>query len=1014
MALTVGKKLGLSTVLFSLAALVPFVVLGMMAVSTARDSFIEDRFAQLESVRGIKKAQVEKFFGERKGDMGVLVETVQTLRKEAFDKLTAVREVKRAAVERYFQSINDQIITFSEDKMVVHAMRQFRDFFNAFRPDSTVSSDELERMRRELLTYYTGEFSAEYRTQNNNKSPDAERYFRQLDDDSIALQYYYIRANMNPLGSKHLLDRADDGSRYSDLHGNVHPIIRNYLEKFGYYDIFLVDSDTGDIVYSVFKELDYSTSLLDGPYAQTNFGEAFRRANIAAKNDAVILVDYAKYTPSYEAPASFIASPIFDGDKKVGIAMFQMPIDRLNAIMGERAGLGKTGETYLVGPDNLMRSDSYLDPKNHSVIASFKDPEKGGVDTEASRAALSGKIGADVIIDYNGNPVLSARTPVNIVGLKWALMAEIDVAEAFSPVDEKGEAFFAKYKEMYGYYDLFLINPDGYCFYTVAKESDYQTNLVSGKYKDSGLGKLVGRVLSTKEFGMADFEPYAPSNNEPAAFIAQPVVHDGKVEIVVALQLSIEAINGIMQERSGMGKTGETYLVGKDLLMRSDSYLDPANHSVKGSFANPETGKVDTVASREALSGKEGTKIVIDYNGNPVLSAYTPVKVGDITWAMMAEIDEKEVVSDSVAAENLVKRVWMIGIFAGVVIVLVILFNVFNIRNLVKTLRRIIEGLSDGAQQVTSASGQVSSASQSLAEGSSEQAASLEETSSSLEEMSSMTTQNADNATQADNLMQEANQVVGQANDSMANLTGSMEDISRASDETSKIIKTIDEIAFQTNLLALNAAVEAARAGEAGAGFAVVADEVRNLAMRAADAARNTAELIEGTVKKVGDGTDLVTRTNEAFSKVAESSSKVGELVGEIAAASKEQAEGIDQVNKAVNEMDKVIQQNAANAEENASASEEMNAQSEQMKGYVGELVTMVGESRNKVGGEQKIKARKAIAAPAKRGQELALHDAKSEFPRKAGEVHPDQVIPLASGPEGPTPRRDEDDFKDF
>ena len=210
-----------------------------------------------------------------------------------------------------------------------------------------------------------------------------------------------------------------------------------------------------------------------------------------------------------------------------------------------------------------------------------------------------------------------------------------------------------------------------------------------------------------------------------------------------------------------------------------------------------------------------------------------------------------------------------------------------------------------------------------------------------------MTKHNAENAGHADTLMKEAKQVIDQANDSMGKLSISMGEITRASEETSKIIKTIDEIAFQTNLLALNAAVEAARAGEAGAGFAVVAEEVRNLAIRATAAAKSTANLIEGTVKKVKDGAELTSTTNQAFTQVAESAAKVAGLVGEIAAASNEQAQGIEQVNKAMVEMDKVIQQNAASAEESASASQELNAQAEEMKSMVAELAALVEGVRN-------------------------------------------------------------------
>jgi methyl-accepting chemotaxis protein len=222
-------------------------------------------------------------------------------------------------------------------------------------------------------------------------------------------------------------------------------------------------------------------------------------------------------------------------------------------------------------------------------------------------------------------------------------------------------------------------------------------------------------------------------------------------------------------------------------------------------------------------------------------------------------------------------------------------------------------------EKMGDAVGQSVITSQALSGAASEQAAALEETSSSLEEMSAMTRQNAEGTARANELMVQTKEVTEKANVSMSQLTKSMAEIGQASEQTQRIVKTIDEIAFQTNLLALNAAVEAARAGEAGAGFAVVADEVRNLAMRAADAARNTSGLMGDIVSKVKAGEHLVEVTNKAFQQVSESSGKVVELVGEIAAGSQEQAQGIEQVNKAVVEMNGVTHQNAASAEELAS-----------------------------------------------------------------------------------------------
>jgi methyl-accepting chemotaxis protein len=345
----------------------------------------------------------------------------------------------------------------------------------------------------------------------------------------------------------------------------------------------------------------------------------------------------------------------------------------------------------------------------------------------------------------------------------------------------------------------------------------------------------------------------------------------------------------------------------------------------------------------------------------------------------------------------------------GAVVAFVLGF--FLPRSVTVPVHRVAAGLAEGSDQVASASAQVSAASQSLAEGSSEQASAIEETSASIEELSAMTTQNAENANQANNLMKETGRVVNEANESMQELTVAMKEITTGSEDTAKIIKTIDEIAFQTNLLALNAAVEAARAGEAGAGFAVVADEVRNLAMRSAESAKSTANLIDDSIRRIKNGSDIVAKTNEAFDRVLGGTKKVDELFREIAAASNEQAQGIAQIGKAIAEMDKVVQQNAANAEESASASEELNAQAMQMKDMVAELIAVV---RGKEAAHPASRAKDIDTGHTKAGSPAVRLDApKSPSVRDqhrktaaagAEIVKPDEIIPM----------NDHDEFRDF
>ncbi len=557
---------------------------------------------------------------------------------------------------------------------------------------------------------------------------------------------------------------------------------------------------------------------------------------------------------------------------------------------------------------------------------------------------------------------------------------------------------FEHYIDAYGYYDLFLLCPtEGDVFYSIAREADFGT-LLSGE--KTHLAKLWREALRTGKPALSDMEPYAPSAGEPAMFVACPVYQNGEAVGVVAVEISIAHVNEIMADRAGMGETGETYLVGSDKRMRSDSYLDPVGRSVAASFAGTvENNGVDTEATQRALAGESAQEVILDYNGNEVLSVFSPLELpGGVRWAVIAEIDMAEV---DIPVDQLSSAVILIAVIIALVIAVFALWIGTSIANplkkitevakevangdltqevtikqrdevgeLASSFREMSDNLNDsigeismnagtvsasseelssisaqmstGAEEMSTQSSTVASAAEQITQNISTVATSAEETSSIVENIATMSEEMSVSIKDVAKSTAQASQISSDANIKAEDVGKRMNELSDVVKQVAKIVELIKDIADQTNLLALNATIEAAGAGEAGKGFAVVATEVKELARQTAEASDDISNQISTMLESSNEANSAIEQIIKIIAEVSDINQNIATSMTEQDATMTDTSGTLATVAKSTQDVAAVTKDVTKSVDDIARAAGEVATSAEEVAQNVNEAATSV------------------------------------------------------------------------
>ncbi len=896
----------------------------------------------------------------------------QALEEQIFNQLITSRDVKAAAISQYFQDMGDQLASFTQSHMVIDMLNEMFEAYRTYPYDSdTIRRDELERMRGELAEYYHNAFSRQYQETTGGPPRDVDAWIDGLHANAVALQHAYIVANPRPLGEKHLLNSAGD-TPYDRLHLRYHPTLRSYAQKMGYYDIFLVNR-VGEVIYTVWKELDYATSLVDGPFADSGLGNAYRRAAALTDPQAMVLVDYRPYAPSYEAPASFMAKPVFNQGEKVGVAIFQLPVDRISRIMGERSGLGDTGETYLLGPDGLPRSDIFNDPGRHSVIAAFRNPGHGRVDTAPARAALDGQRGVGQFRNYQDTEVLSAYTPVRLYGLTWALLAEIHTAEALAPVAAMASAGTQAQEELLHEalltvavavpaVALLALLVAGAISRPLRRTATTLQAVAAGDLSatlESRTGDEVGQMTRALNHALGGMRQALQAERVDWAGIAE---QRRELERVMAMMENAPLGMFYADDRQRLRYANPAARrilkeLAPHLGLRGDCLGQPIS-ALQGPREGPPPPTCVLEIGPAAI--EQHTTIIRDRRGQ-TLGAM-------LTWELITEQRETQRRADAAAererlqaaelqskVDQLLDVVRAAGqgdlsrdppvqgsdaigqLGEGLAQLLK------ELRGNIATIAESAQSLAAAAEELTAVSRQMGNNASTAADESQQASKAADQVSQRMESVAESTRRLDSGAREIATHSRQAREVATQA---AARVDGTLNNMRRLQESGARIgdvVKLINAIAEQTNLLALNATIEAARAGETGKGFAVVAHEVKELARQTAAATGEIGRRVQAIQNETQDTDEAIHHIHAVIEQINQLQERVANTVQDQSQATGEIARLITDNTQSSHKIATNIRSVAEVAGTNAASSGDVRAAAEELARMAGSLQQLVG-----------------------------------------------------------------------